>query len=111
MKIVMMLVALAVTASPLAAGAQERAQATADNEAARTLPVATLTCRDLLQASGQQRDLLLALMHGYVAGKKGLQSVDTVDMSFATDRVVDHCIEAPSDRLLAAFAATEKKTR
>ncbi len=74
----------------------------------RDLPVATLTCRELLQANGQERDLLLAMMHGYMAGKRGLQSVDTVEMSFVTDMVIDHCIQAPSDRLVHAFDATEK---
>lgn len=109
MKNFMILLALATTASPIAS-AQQRAEAPADDQA-RMLPIAALTCRDLLQASGQKRDLLLALVHGYVAGKKGQQSIDTVDMSFVTDMVVDHCIETPSDRLLAAFAATEKKAR
>ena len=109
MKNFMMLLALAITASPSAVAAQSAEVATDDQ--VRTLPIASLTCRDLLQASGQKRDLLLALMHGYVAGKKGLQKVDTVEMSFVTDMVVDHCIEAPSDRLLAAFAATEKQAR
>lgn len=109
MKNFMILAALTITASPAAIAAQSAETPTDDQ--ARTLPIAALTCRDLLQASGQKRDLLLALMHGYVAGKKGLQSVDTVDMSFATDKVVDHCIEAPSDRLLAAFAATGKQAR
>lgn len=109
MKNLMILVALAITASPAAIAAQST-EATADDQV-RSLPIAALTCRDLLQASGQKRDLLLALMHGYVAGKKGLQSVDTVEMSFVTDMVVDHCIEAPSDRLLAAFAATETRGR
>lgn len=108
MKNFMIPMALLCALSPIAFAAQS-ADSPID-EQARSLPIATLTCRDLLQASGQKRDLLLALMHGYVAGKKGLQTMDTVEMSFVTDMVVDHCIEAPSDRLLAAFAATEKQT-
>ena len=78
---------------------------------ARQLPISTLTCRELLQASGQNRDLLLALFHGYVAGKSGAQALDTVDMSFVTDAVVDHCIDKPSDPLLAAFAAVDTDER
>ena len=90
------------------------AQAPADEaqaEEVRQLPITTLTCRQLLQANGADRDLLLALFHGYVAGKAGTATLDTVKMSFATDAVVDHCIEKPNDPLLAAFAAAGEDGR
>jgi hypothetical protein len=74
----------------------------------RKLSIGNMTCRSLLQASGTQRDLLLALFHGYVAGKQGTPELDTVRMSFLTDAVVDHCIDNPDDRVLAAFAASAK---
>jgi hypothetical protein len=92
---------LALLSSPIAA--QDASPAPSDE--VRALPITTMTCRQLLQASGSDRDLLLALFHGYVAGKAGKASLDTVQMSFATDAVVDHCIDKPGDPLLAAFAA------
>lgn len=96
---------LALSASlPLAA--QSDAAPAGGNAEVRALPVGNLTCRALLQASGDERDLLLAIYHGYMAGKAGAESMDTVKMSFVTDKVIDHCIDNPSDRILAAFAAS-----
>lgn len=109
MKTRWMLAALfSITAVP--AMAESPSQEAAD-AAVRELPINTTSCRQLLQASGQSRDLLLALFHGYVAGKNGVAKLDTVDMSFATDAVIDHCIDKPGDSLLAAFAAAGKDGR
>lgn len=99
---------LALVALPLAAQAPADAAPSAE---VRELPISTMTCRQLLQASGDDRDLLLALFHGYVAGKAGKTSMDTVKMSFATDAVVDHCIDKPGDPVLAAFAAAGEDGR
>ena len=81
------------------------------SEEVRVLSITTMTCQQLLQAGGDDRNLLLALFHGYVAGKADKSSLDTVKMSFATDAVVDHCIDKPSDPLLAAFAAAGEDGR
>lgn len=93
------------------AQAQAQAQPTAEEaqaaEDARALPVTTLTCRSLLQASGDERDLLLAIFHGYVAGKRGDATMDTVKMAFATDDVVAHCIDKPDATVLDAFNAVQ----
>lgn len=76
-----------------------------DDPSVRTLSLSSLSCRALLQAGGADRDLLMALLHGYVAGKADKATLDTVSMSFVTDAVVDHCIDKPNDPVLAAFAA------
>jgi hypothetical protein len=109
MKIHSMLAALILTAA-IPASAEAPAEPAAD-AAARELPITTMTCRQLLQAGGESRDLLLALFHGYMAGKNGATRLDTVDMSFATDAVIDHCIDKPADPVLAAFAAAGKDGR
>jgi len=92
----------------LASAARGESAAELDADKAHALPVATLDCRTLLQAGGEERDLLLALFHGYVAGKAGAAEMDTVKMSFTTDRVIDHCIDNPDDSVLAAFAASSE---
>jgi HdeA/HdeB family len=89
---------------PAAAEAPVEARA---SEEARSLPVTTLTCRSLLQASGDERDLLLAVFHGYVAGKRGDPSMDTVKMSFQTDDIISYCIDKPDARVLDAFTAAQ----
>lgn len=94
----------------LPAFAQAPAEAPPSDEV-RTLSMTSTTCQQLLQAGGEDRNLLLALFHGYVAGKADKSTLDTVKMSFATDAVIDHCIEKPSDPLLAAFAAAGEDGR
>lgn len=110
MKIRFLCVALPLVLIALPVAAQAPAE-DAPSDEARSLPITTMTCRQLLQASGADRDLLLALYHGYVAGKAGAANLDTVKMSFATDAVVDHCIDKPGDPLLAAFAAAGEDGR
>lgn len=102
------IVATAVLGMMCSQAFAESPAAEAPSEASRQMPITTMTCRQMLQASGADRDLLLALFHGYVAGKAGKASLDTVNMSFATDTVVDHCIDKPNDPLLAAFAAADE---
>lgn len=99
---------LAVVGLPVAAQSTNEA---APSEEVRLLSISTMTCQELLQAGGEDRNLLLALFHGYVAGKADKSTLDTVKMSFATDAVIDHCIEKPSDPLLAAFAAAGEDGR
>lgn len=99
--------ALALTFA-LAPAAHGESTTELDADTAHALPVTTLDCRTLLQAGGEERDLLLALFHGYVAGKAGASEMDTVKMSFTTDRVIDHCIDKPDDSVLAAFAASSE---
>lgn len=99
-------IALLVAASPLAALAQEATPTPAP--AAPSLDIEAMTCRYLLTAGGDERDLLLAFFHGYFAGKAGPDAVHDVDkMAERTDAVLEWCVDNPSATLVRAFTQAE----
>lgn len=68
-----------------------------------------LDCRTLLRLGGEERAYTLLYMHGFVSGKKGQVVLPAQELAEATDRIVDHCIDRPGDRLLSVFEAVRAK--
>ena len=66
------------------------------------------TCKDVMRLSGQDRDVALALAHGYVLGKKGTTKYEIDKLAQITDKFVDHCLDNPKDNALAAFEKIAK---
>lgn len=66
------------------------------------------TCKDVMRLSGQDRDVALALAHGYVLGKKGTTKYEIDRLAQITDNFVDHCLDNPKDNALAAFEKIAK---
>lgn len=60
-------------------------------------------CKDVMRLSGEDREIALALVHGYVLGKKGTTKYDVETLAQITDRFIDHCLDNPKDNALAAF--------
>jgi hypothetical protein len=92
------LVALAFSLTAHAALADKAPQVEARNAG-----LDQLDCRTLLRISGDDRSYTLLYLHGFVSGKTGLLRLDVQTMSEVTDRVIDHCIDNPSDKLLPVF--------
>ncbi len=61
------------------------------------------SCKDVMRLSGEDREIALALVHGYVLGKKGTTKYDVETLAQITDRFIDHCLDNPKDNALAAF--------
>lgn len=94
--------AMLLTASSLVAVAQDAAPRAAP--AAPVLDIQGITCRYLLTAGGDERDLLLSFFHGYFAGKAGPEAVhDVGTMADLTDAVIDWCVDHPRATLLRAY--------
>jgi hypothetical protein len=68
-----------------------------------------LDCRTLLRLAGEERGFTLIYLHGYVSGMKGQTSLSAQVLAEATDRVVDHCIDKPGDKLLSVFERMRAK--
>lgn len=84
--------------------ANARAQAKPEPPSApREKGVDQLDCRTLMRLSGEERGYTLLYLHGFVSGRKGQLKLATSDLAEATDRIVDHCIDHPADKLLAVF--------
>jgi hypothetical protein len=63
----------------------------------------TNTCKDIMRLSGQDRDVALALAHGYVLGKKGTTKYEIDVLSGITDRFIDYCLDNPKANALESF--------
>ncbi|WP_298824706.1 HdeA/HdeB family chaperone [uncultured Piscinibacter sp.] len=66
------------------------------------------SCKDLMRLSGQDRDVALALAHGYVLGKKGTTKYEIDKLAQITDKFIDHCLDNPKDNAMAAFEKIAK---
>jgi hypothetical protein len=63
----------------------------------------TNTCKDIMRLSGQDRDVALALAHGYVLGKKGTTKYEIDVLAGITDRFIDYCLDNPKANALESF--------
>jgi hypothetical protein len=65
--------------------------------------LATLDCRTFLQMEGDNRNNTVLFLHGYVSGQAKQMKIELAPISAATDRIINQCIDKPSDNLLAVF--------
>ena len=62
-----------------------------------------ITCKDVLLASGEDRDAVILVVHAYLLGEaKQLTYNDNV-LGGATDRFLEACIAAPDTQALATM--------
>lgn len=66
------------------------------------------TCKDVMRLSGEDRDIALAIVHGYMLGKKGTTKFKIDALAQITDKFIDHCLDNPKDNALAAFEKIAK---
>ena len=66
------------------------------------------TCKEVMRLSGQDRDVALALAHGYVLGKKGTPKYDVDVLSEITDKLLGYCLDNPKANALSSFEKIAK---
>lgn len=60
-------------------------------------------CKDVMRLSGDDRENTLAFVHGYRLGKKNTTQFDVAELTELTDKFIEHCLDNPNDKALAAF--------
>jgi hypothetical protein len=68
----------------------------------------TLDCRTYLKMSGEERQSTVAFYHGFVSGMKKEMTVNVPAMAEISDKVLDQCIDKPSEVLLKIFQENRK---
>jgi hypothetical protein len=53
------------------------------------------TCMDVMRESGQNRDVAIAFLHGYLIGKSGTSKFNVETLAKQTDTFIDQCLENP----------------
>lgn len=56
-----------------------------------------------MRLSGSERENALALVHGYRLGKMNTTQYEIEALADLTDRFIEHCLDNPNDKALAAF--------
>ena len=65
-------------------------------------------CKDIMRMSDSDRDVSLAVLHGYRLGKKGATSFVSADLSKVTDEFIEYCLNNPQEKALASFEKLAK---
>ena len=63
----------------------------------------TLSCKDIMRLSGEDRDIALAFAHGYRLGKMNTTKYEIDKLAAITDQFIEHCLDNPNDKALATF--------
>ena len=61
------------------------------------------SCRDIMLAAGDERDMAVMFMQGYFVGKSGKTTFDKDKLAAATDRFLEICIDAPKKKAVDAM--------
>ncbi len=65
-------------------------------------------CKDVMRLSGDEREIAMALAHGYVLGRKGTTEYDVEVLANITDQFIDHCLDHPNQNALQSFEKLAK---
>jgi len=63
----------------------------------------TFTCKEVMRLSGEDREIAIALAHGYVLGKKGTTEYEVETLAEITDQFTDYCLDHPAENALQSF--------
>ena len=57
----------------------------------------SIVCRDIVRMSGDDRDIAMAFLHGYVLGTSGNGEFEVEVLYAASDSFIEHCLDNPDD--------------
>jgi len=60
-------------------------------------------CKDVMLLSGGDRDIALALLHGFRLGEKKTTKLVTETLAEDTDKYMNYCLDNPNANALEAF--------
>ena len=67
-----------------------------------TVEIEKVTCRDLLLMYDDQ-EATLVFFHGFMSGKKGEMLYKDQELTEATDKILEHCVDNPAVSVLSVF--------
>jgi hypothetical protein len=75
--------------------------ATAGGASAQTAADRTMeqyTCKDVMREAGDNREVAIAFLHGYLLGKSGTSKFNVEALEKQTDAFVDQCLDNPQGK-------------
>lgn len=63
----------------------------------------TFTCKDLMLASSDDRQLMMSLFHGFFNGKNNETLLNVDQLAKITDQIENYCADNPKKPLMSVF--------
>src|SRR3974390_1486943 len=61
-------------------------------------------CKDVMRGHGDNRDVPLAFLHGYLLGKSGSANFDIDALHKQTSGFIEYCLDHPAEKAVDAMA-------
>jgi len=73
-------------------------------QSADTRTVDQYTCKDVMREHGDNRDVTIAFLHGFLLGKSGSTSFDIDALHKQTSDFIEYCLDHPAEKAVDAMA-------
>ena len=79
----------------------------ASAQAQKDRTVEQYLCKDVMRESGDNRDVAIAFLHGFLLGKSGKSNFNVDTLRKQSDRFIEICLDKPGDRAINVMAAVK----
>lgn len=97
------LIAVTVAVSALTLGANAFAK-----DEPKSTDLSTFLCKDVMRLSGEDRAIAIALLHGFVLGKKGTTTYVSDSLGKVSDDFTEYCLDNPASKAIESFTKIAK---
>ena len=73
-------------------------------QAANTRTIDQYTCKDVMREHGDNRDVTIAFLHGFLLGKSGSGTFDIDALHKQTSDFIEYCLDNPSAKAVDAMS-------
>jgi hypothetical protein len=73
-----------------------------------SLDITTYTCKELMAGNDDDREAGIAYVHGYMAGKNGIDMINVGAIGAHTDRMREFCLSNPTKGVIDAYQQSIK---
>ncbi len=80
--------------------------ALAQNANSRTID--QYSCKDVMREHGDNRDVTIAFLHGFLLGKSGSTTFDIDALHKQTSDFIEYCLDHPAEKAVDAMSKIKK---
>ena len=73
-------------------------------QAANTRTIDQYTCKDVMREHGDNRDVTIAFLHGFLLGKSGSATFDIDALHKQTSDFIEYCLDNPAVKAVDAMS-------
>ena len=77
-------------------------------QAVSTRTIDQYTCKDVMREHGDNRDVTIAFLHGFLLGKSGNSAFDIAAVHKQTNEFIEYCLDHPAEKAVDAMAKAKR---